>query len=160
VLRRHRYEARAVASLGEIPGRGFLEEVGLHEETFLFVPAEPVPRHLDAEGARREFLRIGQGGDYEEFCVDVHSGEVVSLGISDSSVWHVSASVEKFDKCLNEFEAGFPYGDADSELPEREALADALKRALLDIDGTVCDEDPGFWYSLLSDVAIGDYSDE
>jgi hypothetical protein len=133
--------------------------VGLPADHLLFVPVEPVARTVEKDDVVRSLLKVGQGGDYEEFCVDNDSGEIVSLSTSDSTIWHVNNSPVMFKWCLEEFAARFPYGNGDLDLPEREALAADLAGALLGIDATVLDEDPGFWHSLLGDVAIGDYTE-
>lgn len=41
-----------------------------------------------------------------------------------------------------------------------EELADLLGRSLGEIDPSALDDDPGFWRSILFDVAIGDYVDD
>ncbi|WP_405537717.1 hypothetical protein OG787_33580 [Streptomyces sp. NBC_00075] len=45
--------------------------------------------------------------------------------------------------------------DADPDGMEK--IAESLRRALAEIDPSTLREDPGFWHSLLFDVAIGDY---
>jgi hypothetical protein len=155
-----RYDAAALEPLRHQDARRFLQDVGLPREHLLFAFAEPGVRTVAVNGSERRLLKIGEGGDVEEFCVDVESGEVVVLNTADSSVWHVNAAPDTFAASLEEFTSRFPYGDQETDLPEREALAQALGRALVEIDGTALREDPGYWHTILGDVAIGDYVDD
>ncbi|MFZ4154161.1 SUKH-4 family immunity protein [Streptomyces pseudogriseolus] len=154
------YAIQSLEGLRNDPARRFLSDVGLPAENLLFGFAQPLARQVKEDGGERKFIRVGEGGDDEEFCVDVETGEVVCVNLADSSVWHVSESPEKFLACLEEFMSRYPYGGSDSELEDREVMANALKEALFAIDATAFDEDPGYWYTILGDVAIGDYSDE
>lgn len=154
------YAPEALSTLRNAEARLFLQGVGLPEDHLLFAFAEPLDRHVAVEGVQRNLIRVGCGSDEVEFCVDGDSGEVVQLNLSDSSIWHVSESPAKFLECLKVFESRFPYGAEGGDPSEYEEMADRLKDALLKIDPTVFDEDPGFWYTIHMDVAIGDYSEE
>ncbi|NJQ04591.1 SUKH-4 family immunity protein [Streptomyces lonarensis] len=154
------YAIQSLKGLRNDPARRFLGDVGLPADNLLFGFAEPIARQVEAYGSEREFIRVGESGDDEEFCVDIDTGEVVCINLADASVWHVSESPEKFLACLEEFTSRYPYGESASELEDREVMANTLKEALLAIDATVFDEDPGYWYTILGDVAIGDYSEE
>ncbi|MFF4726470.1 SUKH-4 family immunity protein [Streptomyces mirabilis] len=156
----HLYAPPSVSSVRDVHAREFLQDVGLPVDHLLFASAEPATRIVETDGIKRNLLKIGEGGDYEEFCIDIESGEIVSLSTSDSSIWHVNDSPVMFQRCLEEFMARFPYGGEGLDLAEREALADELGRALIGIDATALRDDPGFWCGLLGDVAIGDYSEE
>ncbi|WP_285101058.1 SUKH-4 family immunity protein [Promicromonospora sp. MEB111] len=157
---RVKYSKQALADLRNEPAKRFLSEVGLPAEDLLFGFAEPTTRRVEANGGARTIIRVGEGGDGADFCADVVSGEVVFLNLADNSVWHVSASPEQFLACLEEFARRYPFGSIEGELEEREVLAEALKEALLAIDSTVFDDDPGYWFTILNDVAIGDYAEE
>lgn len=154
------YAIQSLEGLRNDPARRFLSDFGLPAETLLFGFAEPLFRQYEVGSSERNFIRVGEGGDSEEFCVDIDTGEVVCVNLADSSVWHVNESPEKFLACLVEFMSRYPYGEGESELEDREGMANALKETLLAIDATAFDEDPGYWYTIIGDVAIGDYSDE
>ncbi|MBZ3902852.1 MULTISPECIES: SUKH-4 family immunity protein [Streptomyces] len=154
----HSYAPEAVSPVRDATARRFLTEVGLPEEHLLFAATDPAVRSVPAGGSERKLLKIGQGGDHDEFCIDIESGEIVSLSTEDASIWHVNESVTAFHECLEEFSSRFPAGDEDTEPEEWEELSSRFEQALLHIDGTALREDPGFWYSLLHDVAIGDYA--
>lgn len=156
----HRFEESSLSSVRHAEARGFLTDVGLPRDHLLFsaLPT-PVPRTgVGADGSARSLLAVGRGADDDTFCVDPHSGAFVYLSGHDGSVWHVNASPSAFLECLREFDAGFPYGDADSEGDEHEESAARLTEALGAVDPSAFREDPGFWYSLMHDVAIGDYA--
>jgi hypothetical protein len=156
----HRYTPESLSSVRDANARRLLTEAGLPEDHLLFAATSPVARTVRANGSERHLLKLGQGGDYDEYCIDIDSGEIVSLNTEDSSVWHVNQSVSTFLECLEEFTTRFPYGDEETEPEEREELAGQLGEALSRIDRTTLNEDPGFWHSLLHDVAIGDYTED
>lgn len=154
-----RFSPQAVASVTDLPSRQFLIDVGLPAEHLLFTASEPLLRVVAAGDIDRRLLRVGKSGR-DEFLVDCSSGEVVYLSDVDSSVMHVNESPKKFLECLQEFMSRFPYGEGNLDIAEREALADQLRVALLKVDDTAFIEDPGFWHSIVDDVAMGDYSSE
>jgi hypothetical protein len=154
------YTNQTLQGLRSEPARRYLSDVGLPAENLLFGFAEPVSRRVETDEGERNFVRVGDGGYQEEFCVDVDTGEIVSINLADFSIWHVSESPEKFHRCLEEFMTRFPYGDEESDLEDREAMAEGLRAALAAIDATAFDEDPGFWFTILGDIALGDYRDE
>lgn len=156
----HVYSPDSLSSLHDVAARRFLTEVGLPDDHLLFAATEPVVRTVRVDDSERHLLKLGQGGDYDEYCVDLQSGEIVSLNTEDSTVWHVNTSPSAFLSCLEEFAARFPYGDEETELEEREEMASRLAEALTEIDGTALREDLGFWHTVLGDVAIGDYVDD
>ncbi|WP_053755484.1 SUKH-4 family immunity protein [Streptomyces sp. MMG1533] len=156
----HRYTPESLSSVRDATARRLLAEVGLPSDHLLFAATGPAARSVRANGSERHLLKLGQGGDYDEYCIDIDSGEIVSLNTEDSSVWHVNESASAFLECLEEFAARFPYGDEESEPEEWEERAGELREALVRIDGTALSEDPGFWHSLLHDVAIGDYAED
>ncbi|GAA4018456.1 SUKH-4 family immunity protein [Streptomyces sp. NBC_01352] len=156
----HRYTPESLSSVRDANARRLLTEVGLPEDHLLFTATSPAERTVRANGSERRLLKLGQGGDYDEYCIDIDSGEIVSLNTEDSSVWHVNESASTFLQCLEEFATRFPYGDEETEPEVWEELAGQLGEALSRIDRTTLSEDPGFWHSLLHDVAIGDYAED
>jgi hypothetical protein len=129
----HRFEESTLSSVRHAEARSFLADVGLPCDHLLFAALPtPAPRTgVGADGSARSLLAVGRGADDDTFCVDTHSGAFVYLSGHDQSVWHVNASPSAFLECLREFAA---------------------------VDASAFREDPGFWYSLLHDVAIGDYA--
>jgi hypothetical protein len=99
-------------------------------------------------------------GDGEQLGLDVVTGEVVAVNPADASVWHVNESVQQFARSLAAFTERFPFYEQGAESEIHEAAAREFQSCLAGIDHTALDEDPGFWFTLLHDIAIGDYSDE
>lgn len=155
-----RFAADVVSPVAHESARTFLEEVGLPIDHLLFAASDPSVRGVDAGGSESQFLKVGDGGDYEEFCIGCISGEVVVINTLDSTIWHVNRSPQLFLECLEEFERGLPYGREDITWPEMACVVDLLKQALLAIDPTVQVEKSGFWYDILHDVAVGDYVED
>jgi hypothetical protein len=140
--------------------RVFLAEVGLPHDHLLFAASDPLPRFVQVGGVERQLLRVGDGGLTDEFCVDCQTGELVSFNRADSTVWHVNRSVQEFASCLQAFSDGLPYGTDDADPEELEEQAGRLGEVLTRIDPTVMDDDPGYWHTVLGDVAIGDYAQD
>jgi hypothetical protein len=156
---RFRYDEHLISLIRESGAHSYLSGRGLPRENPLFFPVDA--RLLNAEG--RDFIVIGNDGadGFGSYCVDLDAGEVVttSLDVENGGIGHVNASPETFDLCILEFARRCPYGDGGTSRDELERLSAELGRALLAIDDSVFDEDPGFWYNLLHDVAIGDYAE-
>ncbi|MEV6348585.1 SUKH-4 family immunity protein [Actinoplanes sp. NPDC051851] len=153
---RFRYEESVIALIRKSEARDYLSRRGLPAGNPFLFPVAAYPQIFEG----REFIVIGTDGtdDAGLFCVDVDTGEVaIASNGSDAEIGHVNASPQAFDSCIAEFIRGCPYGNRDSEQEELELFSESLGRALSGIDGTVFREDPGFWYTLLNDVAIGDY---
>lgn len=156
---RFRYDKSALSLIRETAARDYLSGRGLPSGNPLFFPIGA--RSHTAEG--RDFVVIGSDGvdDSSVYCVDVATGEVVITSLDpDVGIGHVNASPQAFDRCLSEFDQRCPYGNRSSSREDLELISADLGRALVAIDGSVFDEDPGFWYNLLHDVAIGDYVEE
>ncbi|MFY1697926.1 SUKH-4 family immunity protein [Solwaraspora sp. WMMA2101] len=153
---RFRYEESILTLIRKSDARDYLLRRGLPVDNPLFFPMTAYS-HTE-EG--REFIVIGNDGtdDVGLYCVDIDTGEVAitSLGV-EVGIGHVNASPYAFDRCISEFIRGCPYGSHGSEREELELISADLGRVLSGIDGSIFDEDPGFWYTLLNDVAIGDY---
>ena len=153
---RFRYEERVISLIRRPDARNYLVHCGLPADNPLFLPVSAYP--LAAEG--REFIVVGGDGasDAGLYCVDIDTGEVAitSPGL-DAGIGYVNASPYVFDRCISEFTRGCPYGSRTSEREDLELISEDLGRVLLGIDDTIFEEDPGFWHTLLNDVAIGDY---
>lgn len=155
---RFRYNESVLSLIRESDARDYLSHRGLPSGNPLFFPGDA--RLHTAEG--RDFIVIGNDGvdDFSVYCVDAATGEVVITSLdSDVGIGHVNASPQAFDQCLAEFYRGCPYGDGDTSRQDLEQISAGLGRALFAIDASIFDEDPGFWYNLLHDVAIGDYAE-
>ncbi|MEU8821527.1 SUKH-4 family immunity protein [Actinoplanes sp. NPDC048796] len=150
---RFRYEESVLALIRNPGARDYLSRRGLPTGNPLFFP---VAAYTHA-GEGREFVVIGHDGT-GLYCVDVVTGEVVitSLEVEDG-IGHVNASPQAFDRCITEFVRGLPYGRRDSEREDLESMSENVGHVLSGIDSSVFDDDPGFWPTLLNDVAIGDY---
>ncbi|MGW2627695.1 SUKH-4 family immunity protein [Micromonospora taraxaci] len=154
---RFRYEESILTLIRKSDARGYLAQRGLPVDNPLF---SPVPAYSHTEEGR-EFIVIGNDGtdDVGLYCVDVDTGEVAIMSLDlEAGIGHVNASPYAFDRCISEFIRGCPYGSRDSEREELELISRDLGRVLSGIDDSIFDEDPGFWYTLLNDVAIGDYA--
>jgi hypothetical protein len=155
---RFRYEESVLALIRDTDARDYLSRRGLPAGNPLFFPV-PAYAHAD-EG--REFVVIGNDGTEEVglYCVDVDTGEVAITSLEvEAGIGHVNVSPQAFDRCITEFVRGLPYGSKDSEREELESISENVGRVLSGIDGSIFDDDPGFWHTLLNDVAIGDYVD-
>ncbi|WP_433305246.1 SUKH-4 family immunity protein [Actinoplanes sp. CA-030573] len=153
---RFRYDESVLALIRNPEAREYLSRRGLPDGNPLFYP---VAAYAYA-GEGREFVVVGNDGTEEEglYCVDVDTGEVAITSVEvEAGIGHVNVSPRAFDRCITEFVRGLPYGSKDSERDELESMSEAVGRVLLGIDGSIFDEDPGFWHTLLNDVAIGDY---
>ncbi|SNY53631.1 SUKH-4 family immunity protein [Paractinoplanes atraurantiacus] len=147
------YEESALALIRDSDARDHLSRRGLPAGNPLFFPVPAYPH----AGEDREFVVIGHDGT-GLYCVDVVTGEVVITGLeAEAGIGHVNASPQAFDRCIAEFVRGLPYGSKDSEREELESISENVGRALYAIDASVFDDDPGFWPTLLNDVALGDY---
>jgi hypothetical protein len=117
------------------------------------------PQQVTLEEDRgRTLVRLGEVNPHRQaLCVDADTGEVVSVTRS-GTLWHLNGSVAQFARSLAAFAERYPFYAENAELEEREAAADALRAALLEIDRSALREDPGYWHIILHDVAMGDYS--
>lgn len=153
-----RYPDRAVSPLADAAARSYLTTVGLTREHPLFSARGPDEVTVDDRGGRT-LLCLGEvNPHHQRLCVDAGTGEVVSLLLS-GGISHLNDSVAQFARSLEAFSARFPFYAENAELEEREEAADELRDTLLEIDPSALREDPGYWYGILHDVAMGDYSD-
>ncbi|MGW6445008.1 SUKH-4 family immunity protein [Lentzea sp. NPDC055074] len=154
------YPEAVTAVLASVEARAYLRTEGLpasHELVDVFQPGDVV---VEEHPSGRTFLVVGGYEDLERYCVDVGSGAVVVVSGVDGSVWHLNASAMAFARSLDAFTAACPFGSAEWEAEEFERVAEAFREQLREIDPTSLSEDPGYWHSLLHDIAIGDYVEE
>ncbi|MGW2387241.1 SUKH-4 family immunity protein [Streptomyces sp. NPDC001658] len=157
----HRYSIEYVACVRNSAAREYLSSVGLPVEHVLFSASEAADGRGVEKVEDRDLLKLGSGGDGDDaYCVDCETGEVFYHGSGDPSMFFVNSSPQKLSECLSVFEretARFA-GEGDPEVLEE--LADLLGSSLGEIDSMALHDDPGFWRSILFDVAIGDYTDD
>ncbi|WP_405688314.1 SUKH-4 family immunity protein [Streptomyces sp. NBC_00057] len=153
----HRYSIEYVAFVRNAAARGYLSSIGLPAEHVLFSASEAADGGVEsAEG--RDLLKLGSGGDGDDaYCVDCKSGEVLYRGSGDSSLFFVNSSPQKFSEYLSAFERETTRSTGEDNPEMLEELADLLARSFQEIDASALRDDPGFWRSILFDVAIGDY---
>ncbi|MBT2487479.1 SUKH-4 family immunity protein [Streptomyces sp. ISL-96] len=156
----HRYSIEYVACVRNLAMREYLSSVGLPVGHVLFSASEATGGGAkNIEG--RDLLKLGSGGDgADAYCIDCESGQVFNVDNDGLSLFLVNSSPQNFSKCLNvfELEIGQTVGEADPAVLE--GLSDLLGRSLAEIDSSALEDDPGFWRSILFDVAIGDYVDD
>jgi hypothetical protein len=116
--------------------------------------------HLSSAANGNAVLQVGVVGDCEDLCIDIETGHVVAIHGADGSVWHVNANVIKFADSLKSFASSFPFYRSGSDPTEWESAAQRFHETLENLDETAFAEDPGYWHTILHDIAIGDYSDE
>ena len=153
-----RYSDLEVSALADPAAREWLKVRGLPREHLLFGALEHIEPLVSASGATR--LRLGEVGEHDDLVVDTATGEVIDISADDGREWHVNDSVGQFAVALATFTAANPFYPFGADLDVREAAADRLRTEILRTDPTALREDPGFWNSILFDVAAGDYSDE
>ncbi|MFI7368428.1 SUKH-4 family immunity protein [Streptomyces sp. NPDC050149] len=157
----HRYSIEYVACVRNSAARDYLSSVGLPVEHVLFSASEAAGGGGAEQVGGRDLLKLGSGGDGDDaYCVDCETGEVLYRGSGDPSLFSVNSSPQRLSECLSVFEIETARS-ADEDDPEiLEELADLLGRSLGEIDPSALQDDPGFWRSILFDVAIGDYVDD
>ncbi|MFJ8604003.1 SUKH-4 family immunity protein [Streptomyces shenzhenensis] len=101
------------------------------------------------------------GGDGDDaYCVDCKNGEVLYRDSGDPSLFFVNSSPQKFAEYLSVFELETARSASGGDPEMLEELSDLLARSFEAIDSSALRDDPGFWRSILFDVAIGDYIDD
>ncbi|WP_246340100.1 SUKH-4 family immunity protein [Streptomyces lunaelactis] len=156
----HRYSIEYVACVRNLAVREYLSSVGLPVEHVLFSASEAAGGGVSkVEG--RDLLKLGSGGDGDDaYCVDCGTGEVLYVGDGGPPLFLVNSSPRNLSECLNVFELEIARSAGEADPAMLEELADLLGRSLGEIDPSALDDDPGFWRSILFDVAIGDYVDD
>ncbi|MET9482676.1 SUKH-4 family immunity protein [Streptomyces sp. NPDC006638] len=141
--------------------RDYLSSVGLPVEHVLFSASEAAGGGRVENVEDRDLLKLGSGGDGDDaYCVDCKTGEVFYRGSGDPSLFSVNSSPQKLSECLSVFELEIARSAGGDDPEMLEELADLLGRSLGEIDPPALREDPGFWRSIIFDVAIGDYVDD
>lgn len=156
----HRYSIEYVACVRNSAAREYLSSVGLPVEHVLFSASESAGSGIE-KTEDRDLLKMGSGGDGDDaYCVDCETGEVLYRTSDDPSLFSVNSSPRKFSECLYVFELETARSVREGDPEALEELADLLGSSLAGIDLSALRDDPGFWRSILFDVAIGDYVDE
>ncbi|MEU2820789.1 SUKH-4 family immunity protein [Streptomyces bacillaris] len=153
----HHYSIEYVACVRNSAAREYLSSIGLPVEHVLFSASEAAGGGAEnVEG--RDLLKLGSGGDGDDtYCVDSETGEVLYRGSDDPPLFFVNSSPQKLSECLSIFEVETARSAGEDDPEMLEELADLLGRSLGEIDPLALQDDPGFWRSILFDVAIGDY---
>jgi hypothetical protein len=152
--------------------------------TSLALPSLRVPRsyftyqaddHLSplATRDRPNLLRFGSHPPASIFCLDVISGEVVSLSVDRNGqvrdplfMEFVNSSLEQFNRTIEVLIALFPYDDGnvdDSNVDEDDdydwqAAAERLSKAVEAVDERVSMVLPGYWGEFFWDITLGDFA--
>jgi hypothetical protein len=156
----YRYSIEYVACVKNSTARECLSSVGLPVEHVLFSASEAAGGGVE-KNEGRNLLKLGSGGDGDDaYCLDCENGEVLYRGSGDPSLFFVNSSPQKLSECLNVFELETARSAGEDDPATLEELADLLGRLLGEIDSPALQGDPGFWRSILFDVAIGDYVDD
>lgn len=155
-----KYQGTVTAVLASVEARSFLAEEGLPTAHELFDVLDPADAIVEQHSSGRTFLFVGVAEGVERYGIDTATGAVVAVNLHDDRVWHINASVMTFARSLDVFAQSCPFGSRGCEREEHEQAADAFRDRLHEIDPTSLREDPGFWHTLLFDIAIGDYGEE
>jgi len=153
----HRYSAEYAEVVADAAARGFLVDLGLPAVPGVFTPAESPQERVFGDAAAGALLRISlgtEGGGF--FGAGLLHGEIIYVTEYNSQRFYVNSSPELFAGCLEAFQehaARCASAGADFE-----AIAESLGEAIERIDPPALRDDPGFWRSLLFDMANGDYA--
>ncbi|WP_330348708.1 SUKH-4 family immunity protein [Streptomyces sp. NBC_00582] len=139
--------------------REFLVTGGLPSSASgLFTAAESEGSEPERIGGR-DVVRIGNDGEGDGgYFVDCATGAVLYVAAYAFTEFHVSESPQSFVRCLEEFERATSGAPRDADPDEWTRIAESLERTIAATDPSALREDPGFWHSLLFDVASGDYA--
>jgi hypothetical protein len=154
----HRYSAEYVEIVADAMARDFLVGVGLPAVPGVFTPAESAHDRTFGDEAVGVLLRISlgtEGGGF--FGVDLLRGEIIYVAEYNSERFHVNSSPALFARCLEAFQRHVARCVDVGDDAGFEAISDSLGRIIREIDSSAMRDDPGFWRSLLFDMAIGDY---
>jgi SUKH-4 immunity protein len=156
----HRYSAKYVEIVADTAARDFLVGVGLPAVPGVFAPAEPPSDRAFGNEATGVLLRIDdgtEGGGF--FGVGCLHGEIIYVAEFNSRRFYVNSSPELFARCLEAFHDHVLRCPDAGDRTELEGISDSLSKIIEGIDPSAMRDDPGFWHSLLFDVANGDYCD-
>lgn len=161
-LSHHEYSVEYVASVQVPAVRDYLTSIGLPVDHVLFSAMEDSSGDGMELVSGRHLLVIGAGAPdtADMYGVDCVSGEVVYVSRVDTSASHVSVSPRQFDECLRVFEVEIANTGSGDDPEGLEEVSERLAERLVEIDSSIQREDPGFWGSILFDVANGDYIDD
>jgi hypothetical protein len=117
---------------------------------------------------RPNLLRFGHWGTFMILCLDVTSGEVIDLVVSDGrplkraspGMDFVNSSLEQFNRSIEVLIDLFPYGGDTPNDPDFDwdPVAKKLLKALEAIDERVSSEWQGLWAEFYWDVTMGIYA--
>lgn len=164
----HRYAVSYVVHVREKAAREFLCTIGLPVESRLFTAEEALAGqdhdHLVTQGAVLVGLEVGDAAvGPASYYVDCETGSVSYVTADGLASFHVSDSPRAFAACLEVFDRGISAAlretKSEPETEDWEEVAESLQQAIEAVDPAALRDDPGFWRSLLFDVANGDYSD-
>lgn len=163
----HPYTVSYVARVRDRAASEFLSTVGLPAESRLFTAEEASASQDHDRIVTRRAVFVGfEAGDAAvgpaSYYVDCETGSVSYVTADGLASFHVSDSPRAFAACLEVFDKGISEALAEvkSEPEDWEEVAESLQKAIEVVDPSALREDPGFWHSLLFDVANGDYSEE
>jgi SUKH-4 immunity protein len=157
----HQYSAGYVDPVTDTEIREFLVGVGMPLVPGIFTAMESESDPTFGGEADGVLLWIGYDTEGEGFYgVDCRSGEVFNVAEYNFKRFYVNSSPQRFAQCLTAFREWTSRVPCDADPVEFEEISKSLGGAIAQIDPTALCEDPGFWGSLLFDVANGDYCNE
>jgi hypothetical protein len=153
-----RYSAEYVKVVADTAARDFLTVVGLPAVPGVFTPAQSPSDRVFADEAAGALLRVSdgiEGGGF--FGVSCLHGEVIYVAEFNSRRFYVNSSPELFARCLEAFQQYTMRCTDAGDHAGFEEISNSLGGVIDGIDPSARRDDPGFWHSLLFDVANGDY---
>jgi SUKH-4 immunity protein len=158
----HLYSADYVKCVHDERAREFLVKVGLPTVPGVFTASELRSGHgSEAPIPAAGMLRIGYGVEGEGYYyVNCSSAAITYTESYEGSTYLVNSSPQSFADCLDIFqvETSRTMGTMGTNPARLEEAANSIGAAIEAIDSAAMRDDPGFWRSLLFDVANGDYS--
>ena len=108
-------------------------------------------------------VEFGVWGKFCKLCVDLKSGEVVSLlarpGRKQLSPEFVNSSLRKFTQVSERLIERFPYYGKSAEIEDCEAVAAELSKGIRKIDPSAIEPD-FFWANIVDDISFGNFQTE
>lgn len=158
-----RYSATYVSCLKNEEAREFLASTGLPDVEGDFTPAESTADPVFTTDSSRSLLRIGYSSEGEGFFgVDCGNGEIFYVTLCNHEKFFVNSSPVLFSKSLIEFQKTLDALPSSGEYDDVEvrSASESLGSAIDRIDPPALLGEPGFWRSILDDIAIGTYCDD
>lgn len=158
IINVHRYLTEYVEMVADTAARDFLADVGLPAVPGMFTPAESPGDRIFGDEAAGLLLRISlgtEGGGF--FGVDLLRGEIIYVAEYNLKRFYVNSSPELFAACLEAFQEHVARCADAGDDADYEEISESLGGVLEGIDPPAMHDDPGFWRSLLFDIATGDY---